>query len=99
MFSGRNIFMDPVCLGSCQVFGFLRLIQYIALCRCFLITHSHLDHVNSLVLSAGSLSGSSRHVFGASRTLKDLEGIFSDRIWPKLASWNEDDSLPLIFSP
>ncbi|KAI0933822.1 hypothetical protein AcW1_005543 [Taiwanofungus camphoratus] len=67
--------------------------------RCFLITHSHLDHVNSLVLSAGSLSGSSRHVFGASRTLKDLEGIFSDRIWPKLASWNEDDSLPLIFSP
>jgi len=25
--------------------------------RCFLITHAHLDHMNSLVLSAGSLGG------------------------------------------
>ncbi|KAH9951499.1 cAMP phosphodiesterases class-II-domain-containing protein [Amylocystis lapponica] len=67
--------------------------------RCFLVTHSHLDHINSLILSAGALGGSRRQVFGAHHTLKDIEGIFSDRIWPKLASWDEDVTFPLQLKP
>ncbi|KAJ7197234.1 cAMP phosphodiesterases class-II-domain-containing protein [Mycena pura] len=59
--------------------------------RCFLVTHAHLDHVNSLVISAGSLSGPRKRVCAAKRTLADLESVFADRIWPNLASWNEDD--------
>ena len=68
-------------------------------CRCFLITHSHLDLVNGLVLSAGSVGGKRRQVYGAQHTLEDLSTIFSGRIWPKLASWNEEDPLPLLLSP
>jgi hypothetical protein len=58
---------------------------------CFLITHAHLDHVNSLVISAGSLSGQRKRLCAAKQTLADLESVFADRIWPNLASWNEDD--------
>jgi ribonuclease BN (tRNA processing enzyme) len=58
---------------------------------CFLITHAHLDHVNGLVISAGSLAGPRKRVYAMKQTLKDLESIFSDRIWPNLASWDEDD--------
>lgn len=59
--------------------------------RCFLITHAHLDHVSSLVLSAGSLRGPARRIYAARETLEDIETIFSDRCWPKLASWKDDD--------
>ncbi|KAF8894434.1 cAMP phosphodiesterases class-II-domain-containing protein [Infundibulicybe gibba] len=59
--------------------------------RCFLITHAHLDHVNSLVMSAGSLGGARKRICAAKQTLQDLESVFSDRLWPNLASWNEDD--------
>ncbi|KAJ6606580.1 cAMP phosphodiesterases class-II-domain-containing protein [Mycena vulgaris] len=62
-----------------------------SLVRCFLITHAHLDHVNSLVISAGSLSGPRKRLCAAKQTLTDLESVFSDRIWPNLASWNEED--------
>ncbi|KAK0483282.1 cAMP phosphodiesterases class-II-domain-containing protein [Armillaria novae-zelandiae] len=59
--------------------------------RCFLITHAHLDHVNSLVISAGSLSGPRKQVYATHQTLLGLEGIFNGSIWPNLASWKEDD--------
>ncbi|KAJ7470358.1 cyclic-AMP phosphodiesterase [Mycena latifolia] len=62
-----------------------------SLVRCFLISHAHLDHVNSLVISAGSLSGPRKRLFAAKQTLTDLESVFADRIWPNLASWNEED--------
>ncbi|KAJ7043277.1 cAMP phosphodiesterases class-II-domain-containing protein [Mycena alexandri] len=62
-----------------------------SLVRCFLISHAHLDHVNSLVLSAGSLRGPRKRLCAAKQTLADLESVFADRIWPNLASWNEDD--------
>lgn len=58
---------------------------------CFLITHAHLDHVNGLVISAGSLAGPRKRVYALKQTLEDLESIFSDRIWPNLASWDEED--------
>ncbi|KAK7693151.1 hypothetical protein QCA50_002717 [Cerrena zonata] len=67
--------------------------------QCYLITHAHLDHVNSLVLAAGSLSGPPRRVFGLTQTLKDLETIFADRLWPNLASWDADDpEVKLLYS-
>jgi cAMP phosphodiesterase len=43
------------------------------------------------VISAGSLAGPRKRVYAMKQTLKDLEGIFSDRIWPNLASWDEED--------
>ncbi|KAG6874317.1 hypothetical protein C0995_001542 [Termitomyces sp. Mi166 len=59
--------------------------------RCFLVTHAHLDHISGLVMSAGSLKGPRKRIYATKETLNDLENVFSDRIWPNLASWNEDD--------
>ena len=67
---------------------------------CFLISHAHLDHVVGLVLSAGSLTGCRKHVWAPPSVLKILETIFSDRIWPNLASWGEDDApFKLLYRP
>ncbi|KAF9532425.1 cyclic-AMP phosphodiesterase [Crepidotus variabilis] len=67
--------------------------------KSFLLTHAHLDHINSLVVSAGSFGGGRKRVHGLVQTLKDLELVFSDRIWPNLASWKEeDDSSKLLYS-
>ncbi|KAF9452864.1 cyclic-AMP phosphodiesterase [Macrolepiota fuliginosa MF-IS2] len=59
--------------------------------RSYLVTHAHLDHINSLVLSAGSLRGPRKKIHATKQTLQDLETIFSDRLWPNLASWKESD--------
>ncbi|KAF8874645.1 cyclic-AMP phosphodiesterase [Gymnopilus junonius] len=70
-----------------------------SLIQCFLLTHAHLDHINSLVVSAGSLRGTRKRVYGLEQTLQDLELVFSDRIWPNLASWKEDDDdFKLLYS-
>ncbi|KAI0713262.1 cyclic-AMP phosphodiesterase [Earliella scabrosa] len=69
--------------------------------RCYLITHAHLDHVNGLVLSAGSVSGPAKLVHGARKTLEGVASIFSGEVWPKLASW-ADAEVPgssLLLSP
>lgn len=69
------------------------------LSRCYLITHSHLDHVNGLVLSAGSIGGQ-KLVHARKQTIKDLEVIFADRLWPKLASHKKEDAnAMLVYSP
>jgi hypothetical protein len=58
----------------------------------FLVTHAHLDHVSGLILSAGATSGVRKRIWATDETLKDLEsGVFSDRVWPNLASWAADD--------
>ena len=68
--------------------------------RCFIISHAHLDHVNGLVLSAGSLLGPRKRVCAPLPTLKSLETIFADRIWPNLASWDADDAaFKLLYDP
>ncbi|KAF9052778.1 cAMP phosphodiesterases class-II-domain-containing protein [Panaeolus papilionaceus] len=59
--------------------------------RCFLVTHAHLDHINSLIISAGSLKGARKRIYALKSVLKDIETVFSDRIWPNLASWKEED--------
>jgi hypothetical protein len=67
---------------------------------CFVISHSHLDHINGLVLSAGSLQGPRKRVCAPQHALKTLEIIFSDRIWPNLASWDADDAAhKLLYDP
>ena len=67
--------------------------------RCYLITHSHLDHVNGLVLSAGSMGGQ-KLIHARKQTIKDLEVIFADRLWPKLASHKKEDAnAMLVYSP
>lgn len=63
--------------------------------KCFLLTHAHLDHVNGLVLSSQVLGQSTTPVYGAQGTLDAVSSIFSGRLWPRLASW-EDDGHPLV---
>ncbi|KAF7974064.1 hypothetical protein HWV62_13473 [Athelia sp. TMB] len=64
----------------------------------FIITHAHFDHVNSLVMSAGSLSGPRKRIFAPKPILFDLETVFNDRLWPKLASWDlRDDAYKLLY--
>ncbi|KAJ3728879.1 cAMP phosphodiesterases class-II-domain-containing protein [Lentinula raphanica] len=68
--------------------------------RCFLITHAHLDHISSLVVSTGSSGGPRKRVYAHPHTLEDLEGIYNWRIWPNLASYDEnDDEFKLLYSP
>jgi hypothetical protein len=49
--------------------------------------------IPSLVISAGSLGGPRKRVYASEQSLKDLENVFSDRLWPNLASWNEEDEV------
>ncbi|KAH9966498.1 cyclic-AMP phosphodiesterase, partial [Russula dissimulans] len=85
---------DPTLLGKLTAHEVYSLIQ------CFLISHAHLDHVNGLVLSAGSLQGPRKRVCAPLHTLKTLETIFADRIWPNLASWDADDAAyKLLYDP
>ncbi|KAG6878798.1 hypothetical protein C0993_008097 [Termitomyces sp. T159_Od127] len=81
LFSSRNSPTQKTYTAS-EIYSFL---------RCFLITHAHLDHISGLVMSAGSLKGPRKRIYATKETLNDLENVFSDRIWPNLASWNEDD--------
>lgn len=67
---------------AAQIYSFL---------RCYLISHSHLDHISSLVLSTGSLGTTQKRIYARKQTLKNLEDVFADRLWPKLASYNKDD--------
>jgi len=74
--------------------------QVYSFIHCFIITHAHLDHVNGLILSAGSLPGPRKRVCASLSTLKSLETIFADRIWPNLASWDTDDAAyKLLYDP
>jgi hypothetical protein len=43
------------------------------------------------VISAGSFPGRRKRVYGAKQVLEDLETVFAGRVWPSLASWNEED--------
>ncbi|KAI9509956.1 cAMP phosphodiesterases class-II-domain-containing protein [Russula earlei] len=82
------------------LFDKLSAHEVYSLIRCFIISHAHLDHVNGLVLSAGSLQGPRKRVCAPLHTLKTLETVFADRIWPNLASWDADDAAyKLLYDP
>ncbi|KAG6833480.1 hypothetical protein H0H87_006052 [Tephrocybe sp. NHM501043] len=89
LFASRNG-PTPKRYTASEIYSFL---------RCFLITHAHLDHISGLVMSAGSLRGPRKRIYATKETLDDLENVFSDRIWPNLASWNEEDeNYKLLYS-
>lgn len=74
--------------------------QIYSFIHCFIISHAHLDHVNGLILSAGSLPGPRKRICASLSTLKSLETIFADRIWPNLASWDTvDAAYKLLYDP
>ncbi|KAI9446620.1 cAMP phosphodiesterases class-II-domain-containing protein [Lactarius indigo] len=82
------------------LFDGLSAHQVYSLIHCFLISHAHLDHVVGLILSAGSLHGCRKRVCAPRSALKILETVFSDRIWPNLASWDEHDApFKLLYHP
>ncbi|KZT74247.1 hypothetical protein DAEQUDRAFT_748575 [Daedalea quercina L-15889] len=62
--------------------------------RCFLVSHAHLDHISGLAFTASTVGGR-RTVFGLRRCLEIVESLLSGQLWPRLASWNADDDLPL----
>ena len=57
--------------------------------RAYLITHAHMDHINSMVICAGSIPGGPRRVFAVHDTLLDIQDVFSGRLWPNLGTWDE----------
>ena len=61
----------------------------------FLISHAHLDHILGMVLGSASLPGR-RQVYGLRPTLENLMGVFNGKIWPKLASF-DDDGGPAVY--
>ncbi|KAI0362740.1 cyclic-AMP phosphodiesterase [Trametes cingulata] len=67
--------------------------------RCYLITHPHLDHINGLVLSAGSAKGAPKPVYGTQETLEAVAEAFSGKLWPALASWTEKPNISYLLSP
>ncbi|PPQ78149.1 hypothetical protein CVT25_015482 [Psilocybe cyanescens] len=93
------LFLNPVSAEEGSINKMYSASDIYSFVRCFLLTHAHLDHINSLVVSAGSLRGCRKRVYGLKQTLQDLELVFSDRIWPNLASWKEqDDEVKLLYS-
>ena len=75
-------------------------VAHVGFCSCFLITHAHLDHINGLVLSAGTLKGPRKRIHAARHVIDNIETVFSDRVWPKLASWSaKDDDYKLLYDP
>ncbi|PWN35848.1 uncharacterized protein FA14DRAFT_160837 [Meira miltonrushii] len=61
----------------------------------FLISHAHLDHILGLVLGSASLPQKS-NVYGLKGTLDNIMGVFNGKIWPRLASF-DDDGGPAIY--
>lgn len=73
--------------------------SHVFLRRCYLITHPHLDHINGLVLSAGSAKGLSKPVRGTQETLEVIADVFAGKLWPSLASWTETPNAAYHLSP
>lgn len=105
---GQNA--DDRVYSAAEIYSFVKQVFYMLYCsltpsyvttaRAYYITHAHLDHINSLVISAGSLKGPRKRVYAFEQVLKDLEIVFSDRIWPNLASYDEqDEDFKLLYSP
>lgn len=58
------------------------------------LSHGHLDHVFGLVLASANVR-IQRPVYGLPDTLDTLQELFNGRIWPRLASYNADDTMAL----
>ncbi|CAE6475826.1 unnamed protein product [Rhizoctonia solani] len=62
--------------------------------RAYLISHAHLDHCASLIISSGSLPGPTRHILGTQSVLEDLERCIwkPGRCWPRIVGWDQSNS-------
>ncbi|EUC57092.1 cAMP phosphodiesterase class-II protein, partial [Rhizoctonia solani AG-3 Rhs1AP] len=62
--------------------------------RAYLISHAHLDHCASLIISSGSLPGPTRHILGTQSVLDDLERCIwrPGRCWPRIVGWDPSSS-------
>ncbi|CUA68490.1 hypothetical protein RSOLAG22IIIB_03527 [Rhizoctonia solani] len=62
--------------------------------RAYLITHAHLDHCASLIISSGSLPGPTRHILGAQSVLEDLDRCIwkPGRCWPRIVGWDQSNA-------
>ncbi len=58
--------------------------------RGFLISHAHLDHILGMVLGCAALPGK-KSVWGLRPTLENVMQLFDGKIWPKLASWDDEE--------
>ncbi|QRV75339.1 cAMP phosphodiesterases class-II domain-containing protein [Ceratobasidium sp. AG-Ba] len=81
--------LDPKSKSSSKLSPTDRAYAVYAHLKAYLLTHAHLDHAASLVISAGSLPGPTKHILGAQGVLDDLyRCIFSPgRCWPSIVSW------------
>lgn len=92
----RILQRDPSLLGN-AVYAASEIYSFIT---CFLISHAHLDHISGLILSAGSLSGCRKRVYASKDALDIVSSAFNDRLWPSLASFDEeDDQHKLLLCP
>lgn len=65
--------------------------------RSFIITHGHLDHAMSMVITAGSQDGPTKYIYGLERTIQVLETLFNGLIWPKLAARIGEPAPPFFY--
>ncbi|THV08037.1 hypothetical protein K435DRAFT_959492 [Dendrothele bispora CBS 962.96] len=90
LFSTSNT-TPPVRHSASEIYSFV---------RAFLLSHAHLDHLQSLVISAGSLSGPRKRLYALKGVLEDAETVFGNRLWPNLASWDEtDEDYKYLYAP
>jgi len=80
---GLDLSMSPI-VAACHL---------VSLIHTYLITHSHLDHISGLILSAGALPTIQRkRICATDSVLRNLEAVFSGHLWPKLANRKEDEN-------
>lgn len=73
-----------------------------ARCSDYLITHTHNDHISSLVLGGGSHSGVRKRIRALPSVVDNLQHtVFNDKLWPSLASFDEisDDVHKYLYKP
>ncbi|CAE6415248.1 unnamed protein product [Rhizoctonia solani] len=61
--------------------------------KAYLISHAHLDHCASLIISSGSLPGPTRHILGVQNVLEDLERCIwgPGKCWPRIVGWDQSN--------
>jgi 3',5'-cyclic-nucleotide phosphodiesterase len=51
-------------------------------------------------MTAGALGGGRKRIYGSAQTLRDLETVFSGRVWPRLASYDANQAYCyLVYHP
>ncbi|KAG8920579.1 3',5'-cyclic-nucleotide phosphodiesterase pde1 [Tulasnella sp. 417] len=86
LFNDNDVHRSKTLLSSPGAGPSERATEVYSSIRSFIITHGHLDHAMSLVVTAGSQGGPTKYIYGLERTIQVLEMLFNGLIWPKLAA-------------